>query len=1128
MSDRPDAKPRDSVAGPRRSEAGIALQLAREMQLRPRVGVPSPLAPRDAVMLAWLALEGPTPRLRLAQLLWPESDSAAAHNALRQRIFKLHKVAGEEIVVGRLTLSLATGVDHDLGADSGVLGDADHHFTGEMATWLEQRRQHRRQAVRLSLLERFVAAEAGRDQAAAAALAADLLALDPLSEDAHRRVMRTHYVAGERAAALLAFDHCERVLKDEVGVRPGAETLALLQTIESADASAGSVHVATAVPAGLLRPPRLIGRRGELAAALRGWDRGHVFCLEGEAGMGKTRLLQEIAAGRPGTVSVQARPGDAVVPFATLARLLRAVRQQVPAALDDALRQSLAPLLPELALPERARADTAASAGAGLEPIAGEPITIEHAVASTLAASAGQGVGALLVDDLQFADDASLDLLLKLARDVAAPALRWGFARRPEEGSAALAALVEGLLEARRFEPVVLLPLDRAQLAELLVSLALPPLAQDELAANLHRHCGGNPMFALETLRQAWSGSGPAASLPRPTSVTRLIEQRVTRLSPAAIRLARCAAVAGVEFTLDLASAVLALPVIDLADPWRELEQAQVFADGSFAHDLIREAVAVGLPAPISRHLHGQVACHLEQRSAPPAAVASHWLAAGDAARSLPFLHLAGERAAAQRRFAEAAAAFEHEARLRLDAGDPARAFAAALCMREAAFELDLGHRTDAALDLLDQAARTPPQRANAAAQRAIVCMHRGAMDEAESAVVAGIAALGTLAEAGLRARLNQHLAAVRVWQQRPAEAFELLRAIEDEVESGSDVEARLDFAQAYAVVLEHIDHPAEAALWYRRAADTALAAGQMPRAAQTLLNLAIGWRDSGRLDLALATLEEAQALLVSLPEGAIPYSSLDLNFGIVMRDLGRYGESLEWLERAIERGREHVPGWVPLFLCHRAQVWLALGQHARAGHDLEAANVAEAPPLAQARREMLHAQWLGLLGQPSGAAFERATLLLGPNARALSRQRMVLAQCAGLDPEDALAAASAVLAAATISGRAGVVIAARTRLCEAAFALGRVDEAVLHALPLAALAAGHSSDETYCGEAWLAAARALAGPCPEQAATLLRSAAAWLRETAQNHVPASFRESFLHRNGVNRELLALAQRLPT
>ena len=55
-------------------------------------------------------------------------------------------------------------------------------------------------------------------------------------------------------------------------------------------------------------------------------------------------------------------------------------------------------------------------------------------------------------------------------------------------------------------------------------------------------------------------------------SVTRLIERRVMRLSPPAIKLARCAAVAGVDFSIELASEVLAVPVIDLTDPWRELE----------------------------------------------------------------------------------------------------------------------------------------------------------------------------------------------------------------------------------------------------------------------------------------------------------------------------------------------------------------------------------------------------------------------------------------------------------------------------------------------------------------------------------------------------------------------------
>src|SRR5689334_17800817 len=65
----------------------------------PRIVQPSAaalaLAPRDAVLLAWLALEGPTPRTRLAQLLWPDSEPEAARNALRQRLFQLRKQAGD-------------------------------------------------------------------------------------------------------------------------------------------------------------------------------------------------------------------------------------------------------------------------------------------------------------------------------------------------------------------------------------------------------------------------------------------------------------------------------------------------------------------------------------------------------------------------------------------------------------------------------------------------------------------------------------------------------------------------------------------------------------------------------------------------------------------------------------------------------------------------------------------------------------------------------------------------------------------------------------------------------------------------------------------------------------------------
>src|SRR5689334_15129214 len=65
------------------------------------------LGAREGVLLAWLALEGPTPRARMARLLWPDSEPEAARNALRQRLFHLKRLAGEALVTGSTTLSLA-------------------------------------------------------------------------------------------------------------------------------------------------------------------------------------------------------------------------------------------------------------------------------------------------------------------------------------------------------------------------------------------------------------------------------------------------------------------------------------------------------------------------------------------------------------------------------------------------------------------------------------------------------------------------------------------------------------------------------------------------------------------------------------------------------------------------------------------------------------------------------------------------------------------------------------------------------------------------------------------------------------------------------------------------------------
>jgi DNA-binding SARP family transcriptional activator len=117
----------------------------------PRIVLPDgstrELSALDGALLAWLALEGPTPRARLAALLWPDSDAEAARNSLRQRLFRLKRQLGMELVSGTAWLALMPGMSHDLEEADDVLADVDESFGPEYTQWLAQQRQRRRQRV---------------------------------------------------------------------------------------------------------------------------------------------------------------------------------------------------------------------------------------------------------------------------------------------------------------------------------------------------------------------------------------------------------------------------------------------------------------------------------------------------------------------------------------------------------------------------------------------------------------------------------------------------------------------------------------------------------------------------------------------------------------------------------------------------------------------------------------------------------------------------------------------------------------------------------------------------------------------------------------------------------------------
>ncbi|WP_395700551.1 ATP-binding protein [Aquabacterium sp.] len=1082
----------------------------------------------DGLLLAWLAIEGPTARERLAALLWPESAADAARNALRQRLFRLRRLCDGELVTGNAQqLALAAAVTHDLDDADTVLGTLAPDSDGELQHWLLRERQHRRERQRQRLLVRIGALAAAGDTGPALPLATILLQLDPTREDAHQQLMRLHYLAGDRSAALQAFDHCEQVLKHELGTRPSPETLALLATIEAASPD---IAVAPAdrnglcaptitpqrrtLPAALMRPPRLVGRAHELAWLRRGLAAGGRLLLVGEAGLGKSRLLQALGEGLAAApLQAAGRPGDALVPYALLARLLRALQQRLPEALAAAAPQQLAPLLPELA--DEAPAAAGAAPRANLVP----------AVQAVLRAATAQLPG-IVLDDLHFADEATLQLLPALMAQDSAGA--WVLALRPPAEGSAQARLLAALSASVPLEPLALQPLDDTALAEMVDSLALPGVSGAQLAPALRTRCGGNPMFALETLKAAWRDGHAleAGALPRPRHLGQLIEAALDALSPPALLLARVAAVAGIDFSIALAAHVLGQHPLQLADAWAELEARQVLRGDGFAHDLVHEAVLAGIPEVLARHSHGTVAQWLEQHAGEPARIAAHWEAAGQRERALPALRAAAARAHTALREAERIGFL-------LKAADIAEAQAQrdeAFALVAQAIEAHMNTLRDAGglplLDRLDRLAGTAAQRARAAGDRAWYCSTQGdwtaaiATGERALALCADVPAAQAALRASLQASISQRLGTALAMAGRFDEALPRLRAAEPWVEAHADSDAASEFQGNLATVLDNLGRPAEAEPYHRRVIRSTAAQGDHAFLATARANLAVSRLNAGDVAGAAKQLALAQQLVTSFELKGASAGFIAALQAQCARSFGRYAAALQWCDEAEALLQPASPGWLPVVHMHRAQALLELGQTARAQQALAACEGAALPPRLQARHGGLRARLLQALGRDSRAALDTALALAPTTGWPELRLTLRIERAACLPAAAAAGELQAVATAADALGLQGVALAARLRLAGCADDAGLAQAAATQAL---AAPAGIAPNGLYAGERWLgpALAEARAGQ-PQRAAALAAEGWAWVQDIAARELPEPFRDGFLHRQPINQALRRL------
>jgi DNA-binding SARP family transcriptional activator len=175
------------------------------------------LETKDALLLAFLAVEGQTARATIAGRLWPDVDAERARGNLRARLLRMRQRVGAELVSPGALAMLAEDVTHDLDEGSEVLAPVALDGAGGFADWLENTRLARkaRRAERLAAASEH--AEKSGQLAVALEHAQALVALDGLSEHAHRRLMRLHYLRGDAAAARATYQRCVEVLRREHG-----------------------------------------------------------------------------------------------------------------------------------------------------------------------------------------------------------------------------------------------------------------------------------------------------------------------------------------------------------------------------------------------------------------------------------------------------------------------------------------------------------------------------------------------------------------------------------------------------------------------------------------------------------------------------------------------------------------------------------------------------------------------------------------------------------------------------------------------------------------------------------------------------------------------------------------------
>jgi DNA-binding SARP family transcriptional activator len=935
-------------------------------------------------LLIYLVVEGGLhAREHLIALFWPESDARRGRAALRNTLVRLREALapawsgegppGTLITEGdRLGFEPGAGLALDLAAlDEALLalrsgtaapaallpvrdacrGDFLDGFSLDDAPsfddWASAQRErwHQRLAAFFDQLSELQTKTG--DLTGAVESAQRWVAHDPLSEAAARRLMQGLFAIGDREAALRAYQAIRATLQAELSAEPASETELIYERLRGPALPLPPARRGAARPRRLaaLEAP-LVGRAVQLAEMMARYrlaadGQALALVIEGEAGIGKSRLADEFLrwATAQGAVVLAGRAFETGgrLPFQALVEALRPRLASVDLLKLAGERRvaALSRLLPEL----RDRYP-------GLPVPAGDDLDARpqlfEAVAHVIQALAGRAPLVLYVDDLQWVDTASLDMLRHQARRLAQPSggLPALLVLTVRSESLSLSPeLAEWLAGLARDLPVFrlgLAPLGEAETREWLQAF-IGAEADPAFVRWLYADTQGHPFYVAETLKalvergvlvsigsgdDGWALKlsdsdarlGPGGWMP--AGVRQVIRARLAQLSAEAMALLGAGAVLGQRLSFERLLRVAGLTEADGLRGLDELLARRLLVESNdpqrpyqFAHDKIRDVAYTEAGAARRRIFHRRAFELLERSSAPAPELSHHALAAG---LGLPAFHwslLAGDDAL---RLFAAREAVGHYRRAEQVLMEQAELRESLELEQQAHLYLQAGR----AYELLNDWVQAR------AAYEALLAMSRSARDTARQCTalnrLATIAAWNafdmplaesllaeacTLAErTGDRAGLAEtewNLATLGTYRADPAALAHARRAL--------SLARELDRPELVARALNAVAHAAsgtgqwdeirataeEAATLFHKLHNRPLEADSLALAADALSN-------QGQLQAGLASARTAYAISQEI-ENAWGQVFSAFQLSLILGDMGEYGEALGLARRSRE-----------------------------------------------------------------------------------------------------------------------------------------------------------------------------------------------------------------------------------